>query len=264
VQNFTFQRPASLADASAALRETPDAKLLGGGQSLVPILKLGLAQPPVVISLRGIAGLSGIRRDGKSLVVGAAATHAEVAASATVRDAIPALADLASRIGDAQVRNRGTLGGSIAHADPAADYPAALLGLDATVATDRREIAAADFFNGVFQTALEPDEIVTAVRFPIPESAAYAKFPNPASRFAIAGVFVARTAGGVRVAVTGAGTQPFRATALESALSEHFEPSALVGVTIASDDLVSDLHASAEFRAHLVSVLARRAVASIA
>ena len=210
-----------------------------------------------------MAELTGIRRDGDTLVVGAASTHAEVASSDVVRAAIPALAHLAGHIGDPQVRNRGTLGGSIAHADPAADYPAALLALAAAVATDRRQIAAGDFFTGVFQTALEPDEVITAVRFPVPARAAYEKFGNPASRFAIAGVFVAQGAGGVRVAVTGAGTQPFRVSAYEAALSARFAPDALESASIPPDDLVSDLHAGAEYRAHLVGVLARRAVRSV-
>ncbi len=264
MQDFAFHRPGSLAAVLGTLRDTPDAKLLGGGQSLVPLLKMGLAQPPAVVSLKGVAELTGIRRDGDTLVVGAASTHAEVASSDVVRAAIPALGHLAGHIGDPQVRNRGTLGGSIAHADPAADYPAALLALDAVVVTDRRQIAAGDFFTGVFQTALEPDEVVTAVRFPVPARAAYEKFANPASRFAIAGVFVAQGNGGVRVAVTGAGTQPFRATSFETALAARFAADALDGASIPSDDLVSDLHAGAEYRAHLVAVLARRAVSSIA
>lgn len=260
MQDFQFHRPESVAGAVAALKKAPEAKLLGGGQSLIPVMKLGLAAPSDLVSVAGLKELAGIRKEGKDLVVGAGATHAEVADSADVTKAIPALAALAAHIGDPQVRNRGTLGGSLAHDDPAADYPAAVLALGATVKTDRREIPAEQFFVGMFQTALEPDEVVVSVRFPIPEKAAYAKFPHPASRFALAGVFVAKGAGGVRVAVTGVGPSVFRSKELEAALAKKFAPDALQGVTVPKDGLTSDPFGSAEYRAHLVGVLARRAV----
>jgi aerobic carbon-monoxide dehydrogenase medium subunit len=262
MNDFSFHRPATLSEALSLVQGASDHKLLAGGQSLIPILKLGLAQPTGLVSLAGVAELKGIRLEGGALVVGAAATHAEVAASPIVRDAIPALARLAEHIGDPQVRNRGTLGGSIAHSDPAADYPAALLALGATVVTDRRQIAADDFFRGVFETALEPDEVIVAVRFPPADAAAYEKMPNPASRFAIVGVFVARSRGGVRVAVTGAAATPFRLRAAEDALSSRFSPQALQGLTVPEDELVSDVHAGPAYRAHLVGVMARRAVAA--
>jgi carbon-monoxide dehydrogenase medium subunit len=262
MNDFSFQRPASLADAVAALKAGGEPKLLAGGQSLIPILKLGLASPTALVSLAAVPELRGLKVDGKELIVGAGTTHADVAGSAIVREALPALARLADHIGDPQVRNRGTLGGSIAHSDPAADYPAALLALDAKVVTDRRTIGADQFFRGVFETALAPDEIITQVRFAIPAKAAYAKMPNPASRFAIVGVFVARFTGGVRVGVTGAAATPFRALAVEQALAGKFAAEALDGVTIPEDDLVSDLHAGAAYRAHLVRVMAKRAVAA--
>jgi carbon-monoxide dehydrogenase medium subunit len=263
MNEFEFLRPTSLSEAVAALRGGEDRKVLGGGQSLIPILKLGLAQPQALISLADVPELRGLKHDGADLVLGAATTHAEVASSPVVRKTIAALAHLAEGIGDAQVRNRGTVGGSLAHSDPAADYPAALLGLGATVITDRRRIAADDFFKGMFETALAADEIVTAVRFPVPAKAGYAKMPNPASRFAIVGVFVSRSADGkVRVGVTGAAASPFRATALEQALTSRFAAEAIDGVAIPEDDLVSDLHAGPAYRAHLVSVMARRAVAA--
>jgi aerobic carbon-monoxide dehydrogenase medium subunit len=262
---FEYQRPASVADAVTALGAAEDGKILAGGMTLLPTLKQRLAQPSDLVDLSAIGDLRGIREDGDALVVGAMARHAEVAASETVRRAIPALAVLAGLIGDAQVRNRGTMGGSVATNDPAADYPAAVLGLDAVVITDRRQIAAEDFFQGMFTTALEPDELITAVRFPRPQAAAYEKFRNPASRYAMVGVLVARTAGGVRVAVTGAGAEGvFRAREMEQALSRDFSPAALDGITMPAADMNSDIHASAEYRAHLVTVLARRAVAAAA
>jgi carbon-monoxide dehydrogenase medium subunit len=225
-------------------------------------MKLGLADPSDLVALSGMAELRGIRTDARELVIGAGARHAEVADSGEARKAIPALAELASHIGDAQVRNRGTLGGSLAHNDPAADYPAAVLALGATVVTDRRTIAADGFFQGLFATALEPDELIVAVRFPLPERAGYAKFPHPASRFALVGVFVARGPQGLRVAVTGAGPGVFRAAAMEAALAKRFAPEALDGVTIPATGLNDDPFASAEYRAHLVGVMARRAVAA--
>jgi carbon-monoxide dehydrogenase medium subunit len=262
MQDFEFQRPTSIAAAVDALKKAPDAKLLAGGQSLIPLMKLGLAAPPNLVSIAGIDELRGIRLDGRELVIGAATVHADVAASPDVRKAIPALAHLAEHIGDPQVRNRGTLGGSLAHDDPAADYPAAVLALAASVQTDRRRIGADDFFKGLYQTALEPDELITAVRFPIPEKAGYAKFPHPASLFALVGVFVARTGGSVRVAVTGAGPGVFRSASLEKALSGRFSPDALDGATVPSAGLQGDATASAEYRAHLIGVMARRAVAA--
>lgn len=260
MQNFDHHRPASLAEALEALRAADDGKLLAGGQSLLPVMKLDLAAPSDLVSLKGVAELRGIVREGDTLRIGAMTTHAEVAESDVVRDAIPGLAAMAHGIGDAQVRNSGTLGGSIAHADPAADYPAALVALEATVVTDRREIAADDFFQGFFATALEDDEIITAVTFPVPDKAAYAKFPNPASKYAMAGVMVAVRGGGVRVAVTGAGRGVFRVEAMEQALAGEFAAGALDGIAVPADDLVSDLDASGEYRAHLVGVMARRAV----
>lgn len=259
MKSFEFHRPQSVADAVALLQGDDAAKVLGGGQSLLPVMKLDLAQPSAVVSLGGISGLREIR-DGDPLVIGALATHDEVATSSVVRQRIPALAALASGIGDAQVRNRGTLGGSIAHADPAADYPAAVLGLGATIETDRRRIAADDYFLGLFTTALEADEIVTAVHFPVPERAGYLKFASPASKYAIVGVMVAKTAGGVRVAVTGAGSKAFRVPVWESALAANFSPGAITPGAVSPGDLRSDNEASAEYRAHLVTVMARRVV----
>ncbi len=260
MKSFEFQRPGSVAEAVALLRADDGAKLLAGGQSLLPVLKLDLAQPSQVVSLAGCAGLKGIRSEGGELVIGALTTHAEVAASAEVRQRIPALASLAAGIGDRQVRNRGTIGGSLAHADPAADYPAGVLGLGATIVTDRRSIPADQLFTGLFATVLAPDEVIIEVRFPVPERAAYAKFPHPASKYALAGVLVARTGGGVRVAVTGAGASVFRVPAWEASLGASFSPDSLGAGAVAAGDLRSDGDASAEYRAHLVSVLARRAV----
>ncbi len=260
--DFGFHKPTSLAAAAEVLKKRQAAKMLAGGQSLIPVMKLGLAQPSDLVSLAGVKELGGIRAEGKELVVGAGVTHAEVAESEAVRKAIPALADLASRIGDPQVRNRGTLGGSLAHNDPAADYPAAVLALGATVATDRRKIPADGYFKGLYATALGPDEIITAVRFPVPEKAAYAKFPHPASRFALVGVFVCKGPAGVRVAVTGAGPGVFRVAEMEKALTSRFSPEAISSIAVPSAGLQSDPFASGEYRAHLVGVLARRAVAA--
>ncbi len=257
---FEYRKPASLDQAVAMLDE--DAKILAGGQSLLPTMKMRLASPGALVDLSAIPELSGITVTGNAVDIGAMTRHADVTASKEVAEAIPALADLAGKIGDRQVRNRGTIGGSLANNDPAADYPAAVLGLGATVHTNKRAIAADDFFRGLFETALEEDEIITRVSFPLPEAAAYEKFVQPASRFALVGVFVARTGSGVRVAVTGAGPGVFRATALETALGGNFTASALDGIEIAADGLNNDLHGSAEYRAHLVTVLARRAVAA--
>ncbi|HXZ53600.1 MAG TPA: xanthine dehydrogenase family protein subunit M [Burkholderiales bacterium] len=257
---FDYHRPSSLADASRLAGKGADAKLLAGGQSLVQAMKLRLSAPSDLIDLNAIGELRGIKSDGKTVTVGAMARHAEVASSADVKKAIPALAALAGMIGDRQVRNQGTIGGSLANNDPAADYPAAVLGLGATVVTNKRRIEADRFFKGMFETALEPGEIITQVSFPAPKRAAYVKFKNPASRFAIVGVFVADTGSGVRVAVTGAGPSVFRQADMEKALSARFDPAAVAGVKQKADGLNSDLHASAEYRAHLVSVMAKRAV----
>ena len=263
MHDFTYHAASSVADAAARAAAGEDAVLMAGGMTLLPTLKQRLAQPSDVIDLAAVAGLRGIEVAGGAVTVGAMTTHDAVANSSGVAAAIPALAAVAGHIGDPQVRNRGTIGGSIANNDPAADYPAALVGLGAAVCTDRREIPADDFFTGLFETALEKGEIVTAVRFPAPEAATYVKFPNPASRYAIVGVFVARmTGGGVRVAVTGAASCVYRETAMEAALEGDFSPSALDGMTASAADLNEDIHASAEYRAHLVGVMARRAVAA--
>jgi carbon-monoxide dehydrogenase medium subunit len=259
--DFEYHKPKSLDDAAATLSRHEDFKLLAGGMSLLPVLKLRLARYSGLVDLGALEQLKGIRREGDAIVIGAMTPHADVAASAEVARAIPALAALAGGIGDPLVRNRGTLGGSIANADPAADYPAGVVGLGATVVTDRRSIAADEFFLGLFETALQPGEIITEVRFPIPEAAVYYKLPQPASRFALVGVFVARTAGGVRVAVTGAAPSVFRFEQAEAALSKQFDPAALDDITLGADGLNSDIHASAEYRAHCVVVMVRRAVA---
>ena len=260
---FAYEKPSSLDEAAKLLQSSEDAKILAGGQTLIPTLKQRLAQPSHLIDLQGIGDLSGISAGGSSITIGALTTHAAVAASKDVAKAIPALAALASHIGDPQVRNTGTLGGSIANNDPAADYPAALLGLAAQVRTDRRSIAADDFFTGLYETALEPGEIVLAVDFAVPDAAAYMKMPHPASRFAVVGVFIARSGAAVRVGVTGAAAFAFRATAIEQALGERFEPGALDGIRIPATEMSSDIHADADYRAHLVRVMAQRAVAAI-
>ena len=256
---FTYERPATQADALRLAQA--GGKLLAGGQTLLASMKLRLAAPEQVVDLGGIAALQGIRREGQALVIGAMTRHCDVAESAEVRTALPALAHLAGLIGDRQVRARGTLGGSVANNDPAADYPAALLGLGATVHTTARQIPADSFFQGLFTTALDEGEIITAVSFPIPQRAAYVKFAQPASRFALVGVFVAQTAGGVRVAVTGGGNGVFRHKPMEAALGASFTPAALAGVATEEADMSSDLHGSAAYRAHLVGVMAQRAVA---
>jgi carbon-monoxide dehydrogenase medium subunit len=259
--DFSYQKPASLADAVKALG-APDAKALAGGMTLIPVLKQRLNKPSVLVDLAKL-DLSGIRISGDAVAIGAMTTHAEVANSTDIQRAIPALAVLASVIGDKEVRHRGTIGGSIANNDPAADYPAAVLALGATIRTDRRAIAADDFFTGMFETALQPGEIVTAVQFPIPARAAYQKFKNPASRYAIVGVFVANGPMGVRVTVTGAGQGGvFRHKAFEAALAKDWSVKSLEGIETPSDALNSDLHAGADYRAHLIGVMARRAVAA--
>jgi len=256
---FTFERPSTLADA-AKHAAGGNVKLLAGGQTLLASMKLRLANPETLVDLGGIAELAGVRREGNSLVIGAMARHEQVADSAEVRAVIPALADLASGIGDRQVRAMGTLGGSLANNDPAACYPSAVLALNATVTTNKRKIAADDFFQGMFTTALEDGEIITAVSFPAAKKAAYMKFRQPASRFAMIGVFVAQTDAGVRVAVTGGGNGVFRHAGLESALAKSFTPEAAAAVKIDASDLSGDLHASAAYRANLVSVMTQRAV----
>lgn len=260
---FDYHKPSSVEEAASLLASKEDATVVAGGQTLIPTLKHRLAQPTDLIDLSGVAELKGIKMDGDTLVIGAMTTHAEVAADATVRSAIPALADLADGIGDAQVRNCGTIGGSVSNNDPAADYPAALLALGATVVTANRSISADDFFTGMFDTALEPGEIVTEIRFTKPARAAYAKFPNPASRYAIVGVMVAENSGQIRVAVTGAGQDGvFRATEIEQALSGTFSADAAKATNVSPDNMSADIHASADYRAHLVSVMASRAVAA--
>jgi carbon-monoxide dehydrogenase medium subunit len=262
MHDFTYHRPSSLADASKALSGASDAKIIAGGMTLVPTMKQRLASPSDLVDLAGIAELKGIKVEGSTVTIGAMTTHAEVAHSADVKKAIPALAVLAEGIGDPQVRHRGTIGGSLSNNDPAADYPAAVLGLDATINTNKRKIKADDFFKGMFETALAGDEIVTSVSFPKPEKAGYAKFPNPASRYAMVGVMVAKTAGGVRVAVTGAGPSVFRQKNMEKALSGNFSADALKAIKVDSKDLNSDIHGGADYRAHLVGVMAGRAVAA--
>jgi len=259
-----YSQAKSVADAAALLAKT-GGRPLAGGQSLVAAMKLRLAQPGTLVDLSGIPELKGIRKDGDALVIGAMTRHADVAKSADVKGAIPALAALAEGIGDRQVRNMGTIGGSIANNDPAADWPAALVALNATVVTNKRRIAAGDFFKGMYETALAADEIITAVSFPVPKKAAYAKFPNPASRFALVGTFVAQLAdGSVRVAVTGAAPAVFRATAIETALAKSFTPDAAKAVKVDASGLNNDLHGSPAYRASLISVMASRAVAATA
>jgi len=263
MQSFGYHDPSTVARATGTAKEMADGKYLAGGQSLLATMKLGLATPSDLIDLAYVPDLRGIKVEGNAVTIGAMARHAEVAASPEVASRIPALASLAGMIGDRQVRNRGTLGGSLANDDPAADYPAAVLGLGATVNTDRRQVAADEFFKGLFETALAPGELIVSATFPVPKRAAYQKFKNPASRFAIAGVFVAQTAQGVRVAVTGAGNRGvFRVKAMEQALAREWSAKAIESVSVPASDLQSDLHASAEYRAHLVNVLARRAVAA--
>jgi carbon-monoxide dehydrogenase medium subunit len=257
--SFTYEKPASAADAGKLAAS--GAKVLAGGQSLLASMKLRLSDPGKLVDLGGIKDLVGIRREGNALVIGAMTRHADVAASAEVKTAISALADLASHIGDKQVRNLGTLGGAVANNDPAACYPSAVLGLGATVHTTQRKIAADDFFQGMFATALKDGELITAISFPIPKRAAYMKFKQPASRFALIGVFVAQTDGGVRVAVTGGGNGVFRHKGLEDALTKSFTPEAAAAVKIDASNLSSDLHASSAYRANLISVQTQRAVA---
>lgn len=255
---FQYHRPSSVNDASGLLKG--EARLLAGGQSLVQAMKLRLSSPSAIVDLGTIKDLAGIKASGSEVTIGAMTRHAEVANSADVKKAIPALAALAGMIGDRQVRAMGTIGGSLANNDPAADYPAAVLGLGATITTNKRKIAADDFFKGLYETALQAGEIITSVSFPVPRRAGYAKFKNQASRFAIVGVFVCDAASGTRVAVTGAGPSVFRQKDMEKALSAKFDPSSVASIKQATQGLNSDLHASADYRAHLVTVMAKRAV----
>ncbi len=259
---FKYHRAKSLADAQQLFAGAGDAKFLAGGQTLIPTMKQRLASPAQLIDISAIPELSFIESRDGGVVIGAGTKHAAVAQSEAVRSLIPALAELAETIGDPAVRHLGTLGGSLANNDPAADYPAAVLALGAAIRTTRRTIKADDFFTGMFSTALDEGEIITDVTFPVAELAAYAKFPNPASRYALAGVFVAKTKDGTRVAVTGAGPCVFRQPAMEATLARNFRPDALNGIAIPYADLNSDIHASAEYRAHLVTVMAKRAVAA--
>jgi carbon-monoxide dehydrogenase medium subunit len=258
--DFTYHRPKTLADALSMLKGKPEARAMSGGMTLIPTLKQRLAKPSDVVDLGGIKELAGIKVEGNNVTIGGMTRHADVATSADVKSNISALAHLAGHIGDPQVRNRGTIGGSVANNDPAADYPAAVVALNATVTTNSRKIPADQFFKGLFETALAEGELITAISFPKAEKAAYMKFPNPASRYAMVGVFVAKTAGGVRVAVTGAGPSVFRVKAMEDALAKNFSSAAIKDIKIPATGLNSDIHGSAEYRAHLVGVMARRAV----
>lgn len=258
--DFAYHRPKSLADAVAALKGKPEGRAMSGGMTLIPTLKQRLAKPSDVVDLGAIKELAGIKVEGDGVTIGGMTRHFDVASSPEVKAAIPALAHLAGHIGDPAVRNRGTMGGSVANNDPAADYPAAVVALNATITTNKRKIAADDFFKGLFETALEDGELITAISFPKAEKAGYMKFPNPASRYAMVGVFVAKTAKGVRVAVTGAGPCVFRVKAMEDALSKNFSSDAIKDIKVPADGLNSDIHGSAEYRAHLVTVMARRAV----
>jgi aerobic carbon-monoxide dehydrogenase medium subunit len=259
---FHYHRPSNVNEAAALLKG--EARALAGGQSLVQAMKLRLSSPSDIVDLGGLKELSGIKASASEVTIGAMTRHAEVANSPEVKKAIPALAALAGMIGDRQVRAMGTIGGALANNDPAADYPAAALGLGATITTNKRKISADDFFKGLYETALQPGEIITSVSFPVPRRAGYTKFKNQASRFAIVGVFVADSASGTRVAVTGAGPSVFRQKDMEKALSAKFDPSSVASIKQKADGLNSDLHASADYRAHLVTVMAKRAVEAAA
>ena len=262
MKSFVYHKASSVPDAITLLGGTAESRPIAGGMTLLPTMKQRLASPAALVDLSGIAALKGIAATGTTLSIGAMTRHVDVARSEVVSKTIPALAKLAGGIGDPAVRNRGTIGGSLANNDPAADYPAAILALDATIVTNAREIAADRFFLGLFETALEPDELITAVKIPQPLAAGYAKAPNPASRYALVGVFVARFPAGVRLAVTGAGPVVFRVTKFEAALTGRFEPAALNGLAVDPSGLNSDIHAEAAFRAHLITVMAKRAVAA--
>ncbi|MFT8242488.1 FAD binding domain-containing protein [Roseomonas sp. BN140053] len=258
--DFSYHKPATIADAVALLAD-PEARPVSGGQTLLPALKHRLDRPAALVDLSGIAELKGIRREGNEIVIGAMTRHNDIATSPEVMAAIPALAKMAGNLGDTQVRNRGTMGGSLANNDPAADYPSAALALGATFVTDRRRIEADEFFQGMFTTALEPGELLVSIRFPIPEKAGYAKMRNPASRYVMTGVFVAKGPKGLRVVVNGAGPGVFRQAEMEAALAANWSAEAVAGIKQSPDDLNSDIHGSAEYRAHLVTVMAKRALA---
>ena len=257
---FHYHRPGSLKDALGLAAQKTEGRYLAGGQSLVQAMKLRLSSPTDLIDLNALGDLKALKAESGTVTIGAMVRHAEVAASSGVRKTIPALAALAGMIGDRQVRHMGTIGGSLANNDPAADYPAAVLGLGATITTNKRKIEADKFFRGLYETALEPGELITSVSFPAPKRAAYAKFRNPASRFAIVGVFVADFGGGVRVGVTGAGPSAFRQAEMEKALAAKFAPESVAGIKVKPDGLNNDLHASPEYRAHLITVMTKRAV----
>ena len=259
---FKYHRPTTVRQAANLLAKFPEAKLLAGGHSLIPVMKLRLAKPSDIVDMGRVEGLSGIELKGRSIVIGAMTKHGEVANSQVVKDALPVLAEVPGSIGDPAVRHRGTIGGSLANNDPNADYPAAVLGLGATIITNKRRIAADEFFKGMFETALAADEIITKVQFPIAKKAAYEKFKHPASGFALVGVFVSKRGSDIRVAVTGAGSNGvFRVASFEEALKKRFSAKSIEGMTIPADGMNSDIHGSAEYRAHLVAVLARRALA---
>ena len=258
--DFNYHKPGSIDEAIQLFLRAEDGIYLAGGHTLLPSMKQRLAAPTDVIDLAGIEGLSGVEDAGADLEIGALTAHDEVATSSVVQSIIPALAELASLIGDAQVRNRGTIGGSVANSDPAAGYPAGVLGLGAEIVTNKRSIAADDFFTAMFETALEEGELLTKIKFPKPEAAAYVKFPNPASRYATVGVFIARTGSGIRVAITGAAPSVFRSTEMEEALTSEFSVEALEGITLDAGEMNNDLHATAKYRAHLCIVMAKRAV----
>ena len=259
---FTFHRPTTVRQVASLLSKNEDAKLLAGGHSLIPVMKLRLASPGTIIDLSKVEGLSGVEVKTRSVEIGAMTKHVVVANDTALQQAMPGLAAVPASIGDPHVRNRGTIGGSIANNDPNADYPAACLGLGATIITNKRKIAADDFFKGLFETALEPDEIITKVSFPIAKKAGYEKFKHPASGFALVGVFVSKRGSEIRVAATGAGASGvFRVPAFEEALKKRFAPKSLEGLSVSTDGMNSDIHAGKEYRAHLVGVLARRAVA---
>ena len=259
---FKYHRPGTVRQAANLLVKNEDAKVIAGGHTLIPVMKQRLASPPHLVDLSHIEGLNTIEMKGRALVIGATARHAEVASSAIVGEAIPALANLASQIGDPAVRHKGTIGGSLANNDPTADYPAAVLALGATIVTNKRRLKAEEYFQGLFTTALEADEIITKVMFPLPKKAAYIKFRNQASRYALVGVFASKRGSEIRVAVTGAGgSGVFRLTAFVEALKKRFSPKSLDGLTVSPDGLNGDIHGSAEYRAHLIGVLAKRAVA---
>jgi carbon-monoxide dehydrogenase medium subunit len=261
--NFTFHRPTTVRQAAGLLARNPEGKLLAGGHSLIPVMKQRLASPAALIDLSLVEGMVGVEQKGRSVTIGAMTRHADVANSTVLQQAMPGLAMVPGSIGDPQVRNRGTLGGSVANNDPAADYPSAVLGLNAKVITNKREIAADDFFQGMFATALEPGELIVRIAFPLPKKAAYAKFPHPASGYAMAGVFVAQSADGIRVAVTGAGPGVFRWSDAEQALAKGMNAAAIEKLTLAADDLNEDIHGTREYRAQLAKVMAARAVAAL-